>query len=256
MSDTPDNASDAGSIDQSAIDALFGGGSEEATGAPKPEPAGELDQSDIDAPLADGSPDSPAPAAEPEPVGGAIDQGDIDALMAAAGGGDTSPPAEDASAPDPDNPDTRLDSMGRPFDEVAAAMQAAIEEEGAAGSAVVVETPSSPSAPPPPPPPGSKPFDYPVLGGVPDGIDPARVTMLNDVNLGVRIELGRTKMLLEEVLRLGEGSVVELDRLAGDPVDVFANDRLIARGEVLVLNDSFCVRISEVFTRDPHRVVT
>jgi len=88
----------------------------------------------------------------------------------------------------------------------------------------------------------------------PAGIDPERVALLHDVSLRVKIELGRTSMLVEDVLRLSEGSVVELDKVAGDPVDVFVNDRLIARGEVLVLNDSFCVRISEVLTNDPHRI--
>ncbi|MAG17715.1 MAG: hypothetical protein CMJ21_06560 [Phycisphaerae bacterium] len=53
-------------------------------------------------------------------------------------------------------------------------------------------------------------------------------------------------MLVEDVLRLGGGSVVAMDKLAGDPVDVFVNNRLIARGEVLVLNDNFCIRISEI----------
>ena len=48
------------------------------------------------------------------------------------------------------------------------------------------------------------------------------------------------------MLKLGEGSVVELDKLAGDPVDVYVNHRLVARGEVLVLNDNFCIRISEI----------
>lgn len=75
----------------------------------------------------------------------------------------------------------------------------------------------------------------------PEGID-----LLADVNLNVKIELGRTRMLVEDVLRLGEGSVVELDKLAGDPVDVYVNDRQVARGEVLVLNDNFCVRINEI----------
>jgi flagellar motor switch protein FliN/FliY len=74
-----------------------------------------------------------------------------------------------------------------------------------------------------------------------EGID-----LLGDVNLQVKIELGRTRMLVEDVLRLSEGSVVELDKLAGDPVDVYVNDRPVARGEVLVLNDNFCVRISEI----------
>ena len=75
----------------------------------------------------------------------------------------------------------------------------------------------------------------------PEGID-----MLGDVELNVAVELGRTEMLVEDVLRLSGGSVVELDKLAGDPVDVIVNQRLVARGEVLVLNDNFCIRISEI----------
>jgi flagellar motor switch protein FliN len=102
-------------------------------------------------------------------------------------------------------------------------------------------------------------FDIPELNDVEGGENAStghRVTMLSDVNLNVRIELGRTRMLVEEVLSLGEGSVVELDKIAGDPVDVYVNDRLVARGEVLVLNDNFCVRINDVLSRDPHRVMT
>jgi len=72
------------------------------------------------------------------------------------------------------------------------------------------------------------------------------IDLLRDVDMNVKIELGRAKMLVEDVLKLGQGSVVELDKLAGDPVDVFVNDRLVARGEVLVLNDNFCVRINEI----------
>ncbi|MEX0726970.1 MAG: flagellar motor switch protein FliN [Planctomycetaceae bacterium] len=73
---------------------------------------------------------------------------------------------------------------------------------------------------------------------------------LQDVELDLRIELGRTELLIEEVLKLKEGSVVPLDKLAGDPVDILVNGRLIARGEVLVLNDNFCVRIAEILTPD------
>jgi flagellar motor switch protein FliN/FliY len=72
------------------------------------------------------------------------------------------------------------------------------------------------------------------------------IELLADVNLNVKIELGRTRMLVEDVLKLSEGAVVELDKLAGDPVDIFVNDRHVARGEVLVLNDNFCVRINEI----------
>ncbi|MBI1190848.1 MAG: flagellar motor switch protein FliN [Tepidisphaera sp.] len=77
---------------------------------------------------------------------------------------------------------------------------------------------------------------------------PKAIDLLSDVNLNVKIELGRTRMLIEDVLRLTEGAVVELDKLAGDPVDVYVNDRHVARGEVLVLNDNFCVRINEILS--------
>lgn len=79
-------------------------------------------------------------------------------------------------------------------------------------------------------------------------IPPGGIDLLRDVDLTVKIELGRTRMLVEDVLKLAEGSVVELDKLAGDPVDVYVNDQLVARGEVLVLNDNFCVRINEIVT--------
>ena len=70
------------------------------------------------------------------------------------------------------------------------------------------------------------------------------------MQLDLKIELGRTHMYLEDVLRLKEGVVVTLDKLAGDPVDIYANGRLIARGEVLVLNDNFCVRVAELIAGD------
>ena len=72
------------------------------------------------------------------------------------------------------------------------------------------------------------------------------VDILGEVELDLRVELGRAQMRLEEVLQLRQGSVVALDKLAGDPVDIFVNGRLIARGEVLVMNDNFCVRVTEL----------
>ncbi|NOX56312.1 MAG: flagellar motor switch protein FliN [Planctomycetes bacterium] len=74
------------------------------------------------------------------------------------------------------------------------------------------------------------------------------VDAIKDVELDLCIELGRTELLIEEVLKLKEGSVVPLDKLAGDPVDIVVNGRLIARGEVLVLNDNFCVRVAEILS--------
>lgn len=76
------------------------------------------------------------------------------------------------------------------------------------------------------------------------------IDLLRDVDLDLKIELGRTHMLLEDVLKLRRGSVVTLDKLAGDPVDLFANGRLVARGEIMVLNENFCVRIAELVGSD------
>ncbi|MAT16742.1 MAG: flagellar motor switch protein FliN [Planctomyces sp.] len=85
-------------------------------------------------------------------------------------------------------------------------------------------------------------------GGGADGAGGIGLNALRDVEFDLHIELGRTDMLMEEVLNIKEGAVVPLDKLAGDPVDIIANGRLIARGEVLVLNDNFCVRVAEILT--------
>lgn len=69
---------------------------------------------------------------------------------------------------------------------------------------------------------------------------------LLDLTLPVVIELGRARMTIEEVLALGRGSVVELDRLAGEPVDIFVADRRFAEGEVVVVGDQFGVRVTRI----------
>jgi flagellar motor switch protein FliN/FliY len=94
----------------------------------------------------------------------------------------------------------------------------------------------------------SAPFEFKNLTGAAAANESASLDLLRDVQLDLKIELGRTQMHLEEVLRLKQGAVVTLDKLAGDPVDIYANGRLIARGEVLVLNDSFCVRVAELIS--------
>ncbi len=128
------------------------------------------------------------------------------------------------------------------------AVQSAAREEIPASPAAAIAPPRKGSA-------GSAAMDLPEFepGHAASGTAAAATTaidLLNDVELNVTIELGRAQMLIEDVLKLGEGSVVELDKLAGDPVDVLVNDRLVARGEVLVLNDNFCVRISEIIAPD------
>lgn len=90
------------------------------------------------------------------------------------------------------------------------------------------------------------PFQLGDLQSNPSNEPPHSLDLLSDVELDLRIELGRTHMRLEEVLHLRGGSVVSLDKLAGDPVDVYVNGRMIAHGEVLVMNDNFCIRVTEL----------
>jgi flagellar motor switch protein FliN/FliY len=76
------------------------------------------------------------------------------------------------------------------------------------------------------------------------GVTGTNIDMLLDVKMPVAIELGRTEMPISEILTLGPGSVVELDKLAGEPVDLLVNDKIVARGEVVVVDENFGVRIT------------
>jgi flagellar motor switch protein FliN/FliY len=79
--------------------------------------------------------------------------------------------------------------------------------------------------------------------------DGRNIDLLMNVALGVSAELGRCTMRVSDVVKLGKGSVVELDRLAGGPIDVLVNNRLVARGEIVAVDDRFGVRITEVVAR-------
>lgn len=74
------------------------------------------------------------------------------------------------------------------------------------------------------------------------------IGMLLDLTLPVSIELGRTTMTVQELLRLGRGSVIQLDRLAGEPIDIYVGDRRFAEGEVVVLGEHFGVRLTRILT--------
>jgi len=71
---------------------------------------------------------------------------------------------------------------------------------------------------------------------------------LLDISLDVTVELGRTKMLINDMLKLGQGSVIELSKLAGESLDILANQKPIARGEVVIVNDKYGVRLTEVIS--------
>jgi flagellar motor switch protein FliN/FliY len=72
------------------------------------------------------------------------------------------------------------------------------------------------------------------------------LSLLLDVPLQVTVELGRTRMTVESLLRLSQGSVVELNRVAGEPLDIYVNNKLMARGEAVVIKEKFGVRITDV----------
>ena len=74
------------------------------------------------------------------------------------------------------------------------------------------------------------------------------LALILDIPLRVTVELGRTKMVVSDLLNLGQGSVVELNKLAGDPMEIFVNDKLVARGEAVVVNEKFGVRLTDIIS--------
>ena len=92
------------------------------------------------------------------------------------------------------------------------------------------------------------------VGGVGDDqrlskTDFSKLKMILDVPLKVSVELGRTKMLINDLLQLGQGSVIELDKIAGEPMEILINDKLVAMGEVVVVNEKFGVRLTDVVSQ-------
>ena len=78
---------------------------------------------------------------------------------------------------------------------------------------------------------------------------PRNLDFLLDVYLQVSVEVGRTRMTIQDLLQLGQGSVVELSKLAGEPLDVYINNRLVARGEAVIVNEKFGIRITDIISQ-------
>jgi len=179
-----------------------------------------------------------------------ISQEEIDALQAAAAEPGPSAPL---------TPEEIEKAMAEMAGEDVPASAGADEME-AAMMAMAGEKPAAPAPRPAPAgaraaaagsAPATKAFSLPDLKSAAGPSADNGLNLLDDVELEVKIELGRTELFIEDVLRLGVGSVVELDKLAGDPVDIYVNERLVARGEVLVLNENFCVRVNDILSPVP-----
>ena len=147
-----------------------------------------------------------------------LSQDDIDALLGGLGGDDDDGGAGDA-----------LDALMS-------------DDDGAdAAAAAAAPAPAAPAA-------GGESVPLPEFdqaAAAPPAQDIADI--LSNVNLTVKIRLGRAEMLIDDLLRLQPGRVVQLDTMSGDPVDLLVNNKVVAKGEVIILNEAFCVRISEIY---------
>lgn len=85
------------------------------------------------------------------------------------------------------------------------------------------------------------------MKGIPD-TSHRNLNLILDIPLRVAVELGRTKMVVNDLLNLGQGSVIELSKLAGEPMEVLVNDKLVARGEAVVVNEKFGVRLTDIIS--------
>jgi flagellar motor switch protein FliN len=150
----------------------------------------------------------------------------------------------DASFP-PSDEDEAPESIDAGADEMAEMMATGEVDEVAADEARIEaemmamldeQAPATPTA------------DFAEFSETGPSVDPAALSLLFDLSLPVAVELGRTRMSVQEVLALGRGSVVQLERLAGEPIDVFVGDRRFAEGEVVVLGEHFGIRITRVLS--------
>ncbi|MBQ8013105.1 MAG: flagellar motor switch protein FliN [Treponema sp.] len=89
---------------------------------------------------------------------------------------------------------------------------------------------------------------YPNLAGGPTSQEQGNIGLIMDVNMEMTVELGRTKKQIKDILGMGEGTIIELDKLAGEPVDILVNHKPIAKGEVVVIDENFGVRVTEILS--------
>ena len=216
------------------------GGDEEEEAAPEPAPA-----------------PAPAPAAEPASSGGKMSQEEIEAMLAGMGGG-----AEPAPAPAPQPapqpapapqtaqpaaaaPPATAADIGAMMAAMMSAMTAAMANNAAAAPASAAQAPEPKViATRPAPLREMNPAD--VLGTE----QAQNLDLIMEVPLQVTVEIGRTQRKVQDILEFSKGSLVVLDKLAGDQVDLFVNGKCVAKGDVVVIDDNFGVRITEI-VQDP-----
>ncbi|WP_448684893.1 flagellar motor switch protein FliN [Achromobacter xylosoxidans] len=145
------------------------------------------------------------------------------------------------------NPPTQADGLKPAQDDWAAAMA---EQTAATPPAAAAPAPAAAPAAPPPAAPAAQSAAQSVfkpLAGSAAG-NGTDIDLIMDVPVQLTVELGRTRLTIKNLLQLGQGSVVELDGLAGEPMDIFVNGYLIAQGEVVVVEDKYGIRLTDIIT--------
>jgi flagellar motor switch protein FliN/FliY len=92
------------------------------------------------------------------------------------------------------------------------------------------------------------PASFPSLDGEAPAAAPKNIDFILDIPMQVTVQVGSAKMVIRDLLQLGQGSVIELEKLAGEPMEVLVNNKLVARGEVVVVNEKFGIRLTDVIS--------
>ena len=231
-----------GMMSQEEIEAMLAGNRiKEETKAPEPKPSGGImSQEEIEAMLAGSRAKEETKAPEPKPSGGMMSQEEIEAMLAG------NRIKEETKAPEP-APEPKPSGGNMSQEQIEAML---------AGNAA----PSPKPAPQPAPEPKTYAAVEPKVIDVQDldsdrshltGIaKEANLDMIMDVPLVVSVEIGRTKKPIREILEITQGSLIVLDKMAGDQVELYANNKCIAKGDVVVVHDNFGIRVTEVMGKD------
>lgn len=257
-----------GNLSQEEIEKLLAGGSEpEPAPAPAPAPASsgggaKLSQEEIEKLLAGNSEPEPTPTPAPAPSGGGakLSQEEIEKLLAGSSGADTAPAAAPsmptaapmASAPQmpaqpvmqaavsPDVAMMQMQMMQQMMQQMQAMQQQMLErtaekpvEKKTEPKMIHVQSPNQQNL-------------KPDSGIVLEGVQEENMELIMSVPLEISVEIGRTRKLVKDILDFTKGSLVVLDKLAGEQVDLFVNGQCIAKGDVVVVEDNFGIRITEI----------
>ena len=241
------------------------------TAAPAPAPApasapassgGPLSQEEIERLMAGGVPAEPAPAPAPASSGGTLSQEEIERLM--AGGVPSEPAPAPAAAPQPAapaQPQTPPPAAGgQPYPQMPGGYPP-YPPQGQGGYPPYPMYPPYYMYPPQQQPEPAKPPEPKVINAQPPRMQPLdpeaalpeeqkqNLDLIMNVSLEVAVEIGRTRRKIQDIIAFSKGSLVVLDKLAGDQVDLLVNGQCIARGDVVVIDDNFGIRITEILQK-------